>query len=103
MGDEEKKQGRFTRGRIMALSENTAVLNIDGNCGFALIGRNIQEGECAFVCVDGFHESVLNEDGSVDPYQLKKAEKWAMSQALRNLKKRLGYSFGYYIEADHWN
>lgn len=65
-----------------------AELGIDGNAGFALIGENIQEGECEFVTVDQRNDEPLHV-----------AECRAATKAYNNLKERLGiehlsYSIG---------
>jgi len=57
-----------------------AVIGIDGNCGFTLLGENLQEGEAEFVEVPG-------PDGERSKAQ---RESWAAAQSFRNLKKRLG-------------
>ena len=62
------------------LKENNmdrAQLGIDGNCGFALLGVNIQEGEAEFV-------EIINTGYTVDD------ELRASKQAFRKLQQRLG-------------
>ena len=58
-----------------------AVLGIDGNCGFALLGENLQEGEAEFEPVVPIGDE-LNSS----------AELRACRIALTRLKKRLGLS-----------
>jgi len=60
-------------------------LGIDGNCGYALLGNNLQEGEAEFV-------EVANPGGYQDRV-------FACKVALRQLRKKLGkpylrYFFG---------
>lgn len=52
-----------------------AQLGIDGNCGFALLGENIQEGECEFVEIE-----------APGDYE---ARRRAAGMAFRKLKERL--------------
>lgn len=68
-----------------------AELGIDGNAGFALLGNNIQEGECEFV------EVVQQKD---EPLHV--AECRAATQAYSKLKKRLGLEhLSYFIGESH--
>lgn len=77
-----------------------AELGVDGNCGFALLGENIQEGEAEFV------EIALPLERSKDPYRYRSAE-WcnaaqaASSLAFIALKLRLGRPLSYYIGPSH--
>lgn len=77
-----------------------AELGIDGNCGFALLGENIQEGEAEFV------EISLPLERSEDPYRYRSAE-WcnaaqaAASLAFIALKLRLGRPISYYLGSSH--
>lgn len=67
--------------RITALLEKGSVdLSLDGNCGCALLGPDLQEGEAEFVEVD------YNEFDD-EPHN---AEKRAIVRALNKLKARCG-------------
>lgn len=60
-----------------------AVLSIDGDYACALLGENIQDGECEFVKVnypDGINRGTSGSN---------LAERIAASQAFRKLRKRL--------------
>ena len=73
----------------------SAIIGMDGNCGYCLLGKNIQEGEVEFVCVDDAPE-IHKENG------IRAMERWAMAQAHKRLCKRLGKQIPYYISTDHW-
>lgn len=62
-----------------------AVLGIDGNCGFALLGRNIQEGEAEF---EEFAGDVRTSEG-------RQAAKRAINKAYQRLKLRVGHPISY--------
>lgn len=62
----------------------SVALSMDGNCGCALLGENLQEGEAEFVCVD----DVPRYHGVPIPTN---PERWAMTQAYKRLQKRLGF------------
>ena len=65
-----------------------AELGIDGNCGFALLGESLQEGEAEFV------EIASPGDTS--------AQLTACKKALRALQARLGRTdFSYYFGRSH--
>jgi len=64
-----------------------AALGVDGNCAFALLGPNIQEGEAEFV--------ELPENPSSDQIRI------CCSQAWRTLKARLNQDFSYYFGPGH--
>lgn len=70
-----------------------AELGIDGNCGFALLGPNIQEGEAEF---EEFRATTQNPDPNSDG-----AKKQAISRAYRRLKERIGRPISYYIGPSH--
>jgi hypothetical protein len=70
----------------MKNQERTAALGIDGNCGYALLGPNIQEGEAEFV-----------EIAYVPSVSKKNCEVSAINQALYRLRKRLGRQIGYHF------
>ena len=55
-----------------------AKVGIDGNCGYALLGENLQEGEAEFVEIEGW------------PRPSYKQERAAWGKALRKLEERLG-------------
>ena len=68
-----------------------AELGVDGNAGFALLGENIQEGECEFVTVEKRKDEPLHI-----------AEARAATQAYNALKHRLGLDgLSYYIGPSH--
>jgi len=70
---------------------NRAELGVDGNCGFALLGENIQEGEAEFV------EVVKLKD---EPLHI--AESRAATKAFNRLKERLGRpDLSYFIGSSH--
>lgn len=56
-----------------------AILSVDGNCGCALLGENLQEGEAEFVEIRPRSDEPLHE-----------AEVRACWAAFNNLMKRLG-------------
>jgi hypothetical protein len=66
---------------------NRAELGIDGNCGFALLGDNLQEGEAEFVEI---------------PENSSSGKQWAAKQALLKLRERLGRpELPYYFGPSH--
>ena len=78
-----------------------AELGIDGNCGFARLGPNLQEGEAEFV------EIALSLEASKDPARYHNIE-WsraatrAATTAYRRLKERLpDREFSYYLGVSH--
>jgi hypothetical protein len=78
-----------------------AEIGIDGNCGFALLGADLQVGEAEFV------EIALPIGASKDPNRYHHAE-WvsaatrAATTAYRNLKARLPErEFSYYLGRSH--
>jgi hypothetical protein len=65
-----------------------AELNIDGNCGYALLGSNIQVGEAEFIEMPEPNNLV---------YQL-----WAPKMALLKLRERLNMpNLSYYFGSSH--
>lgn len=68
-----------------------AELGVDGNCGFALVGPNIQEGEAEF---EEFAGDVRTSEGA-------RQAKLAINRAYRRLKARLDRSISYYIGESH--
>ena len=77
-----------------------AELGIDGNCGFALLGVNIQEGEAEFVEIP---TATKDHDSSfVRPKGDDAAKLWACKEALRRLSTRLNASnMNYYFGRSH--
>jgi hypothetical protein len=78
-----------------------AELGVDGNCGFALLGEDLQSGEAEFV------EIALPVEASKDPNRHHHSE-WcdaacrAATAAYRKLKARLpDREFSYYIGPSH--
>ncbi len=69
-----------------------AELGVDGNAGFALIGKNLEEGEAEFVNV---------EDAPVRCETKSQREGWAATKAYRRLRDRLGREFSYYLGLSH--
>lgn len=61
-----------------------AVLSVDGNCGCALLGETLQEGEAEFVEVQKRPDEHLDD-----------AEARACTQAYRKLCARLGRQLSY--------
>lgn len=68
-----------------------AIIGIDGNTGFALLGEDLQVGEAEFVVVPP-------EDGERN---LSQRESWAATQAFRALEKRLGRKLLYALHTSH--
>ena len=67
-----------------------AKIGIDGNCGFALLGGDLQEGECEFVEAEGEHPSTE---------QLQSCAK----HALGILRERLALpKLSYYTDDSFW-
>jgi hypothetical protein len=67
-----------------------AELGVDGNCGFALLGEDIQSGKAEFV------EVKQRPDEHIDD-----ARSRAATQALRKLEARLCRKLSYYIGPSH--
>lgn len=70
-----------------------AELGIDGNCGFALIGPNLQEGEAEF-------EEIRATELNPDPKSVG-AQKQAIDRAYTRLKARIGRPISYFIGESH--
>lgn len=70
-----------------------ARLGIDGNCGFALVGPNIQEGEAEFEEIRG---TVLNPDPESIGAKLQ-----AIDRAYMRLRNRLGRPISYVLDKSH--
>jgi hypothetical protein len=63
-----------------------AELGIDGDCGFALLGEDLQLGEAVFVKISEAPKSSTNP------------ESWAATQAYRKLQARLpDRTFSHYV------
>lgn len=77
--------------KIMAIER--AELGIDGNCGFALLGENIQEGEAEFEEIRG---TELNPDPNSEGAKLQ-----AINRAYTRLKARLGRPISYFLGESH--
>jgi len=77
-----------------------AELGVDGNCGFALVGDDLQSGEAEFV------EIALPTSDSKSPTRYQKSEwvraaKRAATAAYKALKSRLGRDISYYLGPSH--
>lgn len=68
-----------------------AELGVDGNCGFALVGPNLQEGEAEF---EEFVGDVKTSDGA-------RQAKIAINRAYTRLRVRLGHPISYFIGESH--
>ena len=77
-----------------------AELGIDGNCGFALLGLNIQEGEAEFVEIP---TATTDRDSSfMRPKGSDAARLWACKEALRRLRTRINApNLSYYFGRSH--
>lgn len=63
-----------------------ALIGVDGNCGFALLGVDIQSGEAEFVEID--HEAMEGRNRYYDSDWCAAADR-AITQALNQLRKRI--------------
>jgi hypothetical protein len=72
-----------------------AELGIDGNCGFARLGPNLQEGEAEF---EEIRATALNPDPASDG-----AKKQAISRAYERLRSRIGRPISYFLGESHPN
>ncbi len=76
--------------------QDRAELGIDGNCGFALIGENLQEGEAEFVEIPAVDESLLPKTrterfiGEAYHAATMANKLWAAREAHIRLRARLG-------------
>lgn len=70
-----------------------AELGIDGNCGFALVGADLQVGEAEF-------EEIRGTELNPDPTSAG-AKKQAISRAFTRLKARIGKPISYYLGRSH--
>jgi hypothetical protein len=83
-----------------------AELGIDGNCGFALLGENLQEGEAEFVVIpdtaidNSNHHQQYTQENTLA--MRRSARLWACKEALRLLRARLNkHDIGYYFGPSH--
>jgi hypothetical protein len=73
-----------------------AELGVDGNCAFALLGENIQEGEAEFVEIENIAD--------LSPIDKARAERVASFRALDNLRSRLNdQDISYWLGPSHPN
>jgi hypothetical protein len=86
-------------GQLMEVERERAVIGIDGNCGYALLGENLQEGESEFVEIDDV------DDPRAASFELRyysdewcEAARTAARRALDKLRARLGYT----IDTGKW-
>lgn len=63
-----------------------AEIGVDGNCGYALLGENLQEGEAEFEPIVPFKDETMYN-----------AERRAMAKAFRRLKERIGRPISYFV------
>lgn len=61
-----------------------AIIGVDGNCGFALLGEDLQSGEAEFVEIDS------KDTAGSGPWC--EAANVASRRALSKLRQRLGYT-----------
>ena len=77
-----------------------AELGIDGNCGYALLGVNIQEGEVEFVEIPTAKPDA--DSSFMRPKGEEAAKLWACKEALRKLRERLNMpNMSYYFGRSH--
>lgn len=65
-----------------------ALIGVDGNCGFALLGENLQEGESEFVEIEPVEVPEGWNKSQYTPWC--RAADRAAGRALHNLRVRLG-------------
>ena len=70
-----------------------AELGVNGNCGFALLGQDLQVGEAEF-------EEIVGTELNPDPAS-GGAKCQAISRAFRRLKARIGKPISYYLGPSH--
>ena len=68
-----------------------AELGVDGNCGFALVGEDLQVGEAEF---EEFVGDIKTAEGA-------RQAKLAINRAYQRLKARLNYPISYYLGESH--
>ena len=90
------------------MSDERAGLGIDGNCGFALLGADLQEGEAEFVEIPKVDESTIplthheRYTGEVRSQRELAAKLLACGEALHKLKARLNKpELSYYLLPSH--
>ena len=72
-----------------------AELGIDGNCGFALLGENLQEGEAEF---EEFEGDLKTSDGH---HNAVFATFRAFSRLQRRIRKQRGIQISYFLGRSH--
>lgn len=72
------------------MAEERAVLGIDGNAGFSLLGEDLQVGESEFVTVEPIGDELMS-----------RAEIRAARQAHTNLEARLGRTIPFTFGPSH--
>ena len=70
-----------------------AELGVDGNCGFALLGENLQEGESEFEEIR-CSEPLWTSEGH-------RQKRLAINRAFTRLKARIGRPISYYLGTSH--
>lgn len=84
----QNAEGHITiRGETSDCVYDRIEVGTDGNCGYALFGPNIQEGEVAFVPID---LTMLNAG----------AERTAWGEALYLLRAQLGHPLPYFVRGN---
>lgn len=73
--------------------KDRAVLGIDGNCGFALFGEDLQVGESEFEVIKTSEPNWTSE--------YRKQSKIAINKAFKSLQDRLGKKLPYYLDPSH--
>jgi hypothetical protein len=68
-----------------------AQLGVDGNCGFALLGADLQEGEAEF---EEFTGDVRTSEGAQNAVR-------AARRAFNRLKARIDWPISYYLGPSH--
>lgn len=68
-----------------------AELGIDGNCGFALLGEDLQVGEAEF---EEFRGDIQTKEGA-------RQAKLAINRAYQRLKARIGRPISYFLGESH--
>ena len=80
--------------------DQRAELGVDGNCGFALLGSDLQVGEAEFVEIPT--ANIDRESSFLMPKGLVAAQLWACKEALRRLRVRLNMpNMSYYFGPSH--
>jgi hypothetical protein len=71
-----------------------ALLGTDGNCGFALLGSNIQEGEAEFEPIEGYSGGPWNSVTA-------RSAEIAIHRAYKRLQERIDYPISYALHDSH--